>query len=181
MRDILPYYTSAEVRAQDVPAVNQRGFIQLSMMAWGAIAAGAVMLGLVVALKVQTHRLESLRAEYAEFKANVEAIGKAAEKTAKDKEAKDKSNKEKADAEKKRLTADLAAALKRVRDSRSSGGGLSAPAPAADSADRTCFDPAKLATALRNLDAGILGIVESGSQAVSDLDTAKSWAEKLTR
>ena len=42
---------------------TQRGFVQLSAMAWGAIAAGVVMLGMVVALKVQTHRLETCKAE----------------------------------------------------------------------------------------------------------------------
>ena len=158
--------------------MNQRGFIQLPLMAWGAIGAGAIILVLGVSLKIQSARLESCKAEYAAFVATTEALGKAAEKAAKDKEAKDKANKEKADAEQKRLTADLATAVKRLRDARSRGGGLSSPAPVAASPDRTCFDPALLSGALRRLDEGLLGILESGSQAVIDLDTAKSWAQQ---
>ena len=34
-----------------------------------------------------------------------------------------------------------------------------------------------MTAALRSLDEGGLGIVETGSQAVADLDTARSWAQ----
>ena len=41
--------------------MRQRGFIQLSPVLWAAIAAGAVILGLGLALKVQSVRLDSER------------------------------------------------------------------------------------------------------------------------
>ena len=158
--------------------MNQRGSVE------GYLIAGAVVVGMGVAIAIQTYRLDSLRVEYAEFKAGVEVLGKAAEKAAKEKEAKDKANKERSDAEKKRLTADLAVTAGRLRQANSRIGDLSAPAPDAASPTRTCFDPAQLSAALRSLsegikrfDEGVLGIAVEGSQAVIDLDVAKRWAK----
>src|SRR3990167_2687685 len=68
------------------------------------LVAGVVVIRMGAAIAVQTYRLESVKAEYAEFKGGVEALGKAAEQAAKEKEAKDKLAKEKADDDKKRLT-----------------------------------------------------------------------------
>ena len=39
--------------------MSERGFIQLPLLAWGAIAAGAVILALGVSLKIQSARLEA--------------------------------------------------------------------------------------------------------------------------
>ncbi len=41
----------------------QSGFIQFPLMAWGAIGAGVIILGLGLALKVQSARLEAAQAE----------------------------------------------------------------------------------------------------------------------
>lgn len=147
------------------------------MMTYIYLAVGAVVLALSGAVYVQTLRVTACKAEFAEFRGGVEALGKAAEKAAKDKEAMDKILKEKADAANKSNTDTLRATVKRLRDARPGGGGLSSPTPTATSPDRTCFDPGKLAGALRSLDQGVLGIVESGSKAVIDLDTAKAWAQ----
>ena len=55
--------------------MRQRGFIQLPMMAWGAIAAGVVILGLGVALKVQSARLESCQADRVKLESQAKVLG----------------------------------------------------------------------------------------------------------
>src|SRR3990167_7074261 len=173
-----PDNASAEVRETDVHPMNtQRGFVQLSVMAWGAIAAGVVMLGMVVALKVQTHRLETCKAEFAMFKAQVEALGLAAEKAAKEKEAKDKLTKEKADAENARTTPTLTAAVKRLRDARSSSSFVPSAPSASTRPDFACFDRKALESAIGGFIEEARTIADRGSEATINLDTAKKWAQ----
>ena len=43
--------------------MKQTGFIALPMMGWAAIAAGVVIAGLGIALKIQSARLETSKAE----------------------------------------------------------------------------------------------------------------------
>lgn len=145
------------------------------------IAAGAFAFGLAsgggTAWTVQGWRLGKVKAEYAGFVATTKVTGDAAKKASDLQTATDKRIKEQADNENKRTLAALRADVKRLRDANTSGGGLSAPSPTAESPTRTCFDPAKLSAALRSLDEGILGIVESGSEAAVNLDTARAWAQ----
>ena len=157
--------------------MSQRGFIQLPMTAWGAIAAGAVILSLTGAVYVQTARLTACKAEYANFVGGVEALGKAAEKAAKDKEAMDKILKEKADAQNTRAITDLRATVKRLRDERTRAS--SVPAAPAGSRDPSlaCFDRAELAGAVGNLEAGMEGLVAEGAEAAVGLNTAREWAK----
>lgn len=56
---------------------SQRGFLlpALPMMAWGAIAAGVVIVGLGVALKVQSARLESCQADRVKLEAQARILG----------------------------------------------------------------------------------------------------------
>lgn len=68
---------------------RNRGFIALPIMGWAAIGAGAVILALGVAVKVQTARLDSakaeteaVQAEYEGFKVQVAALGKTAQEAA---------------------------------------------------------------------------------------------------
>lgn len=114
----------------------------------------------------------------AKFEAATEAFSVAAKQHAEQVAKADKLRKEKADAENKRTINNLRADVKRLRDERTRGGGLSAPAPSAESPDRICFDPAKLSGALRKFDEGVLGLVEGCSEAVINLDTAKKWAQE---
>lgn len=157
--------------------MNQRGFIQLPMMAWGAIAAGAVILGLTGAVYVQTLRLGNCKAEYAKFVGGVEALGKAAKKDADDKAAQDKLFKEQADAENARTTASLRATVKRLRDERTRSSSVP-PAPATTSRpDLACFDRAELAGAVGSLEAGVEGLLAEGAEATVGLNTAREWAK----
>lgn len=143
---------------------------------------------LLAAIGVQTWRLDrsqaahtKLEAEFNAFKGAVAALGEQAKREAAAKEASDRANKEKADAENAKTRRDLAGvydAYRKLRDARgASGGGLSIPGPITSGPAGTCFDPAQLRGALRALDEGILGIAQTGDQAVIDLDTAKRWAQ----
>ena len=152
--------------------------IPIPAFAYKWIAIGAVILALGAAVWVQTERLDTVKKEYADFVAKVKALGEAQEAATKLKDAENQTRMEKANAENARTRRALATALNGLRHASSSGGGLSAPAPTAASPARTCFDPAKLDSALRKLDAGVLGIVEIGSGAVIDLDSAKIWAQQ---
>lgn len=153
------------------------------LLVWIALVAfvAGVTVGGGAAWKVQGWRLNAVKAEFKGFVDTTRVMGEAALKDKARNEAEDKRNKEMTDAKHKRTTVALRADIKRLRDARAGGGGLSAPAPAAGSPDRTCFDPAKLDSALRELDKGFLGIVEIGSQAVIDLDSAKEWAKNGVR
>jgi hypothetical protein len=156
---------------------NSAGFIQLPLIAYGAIGAAVVIIGLGIACKVQTSRLEALRQEYEQFKGGVEALGLAAKKAAAEKEAADIKRKADTDDLHRKAVDALTADLRRLRNEHTRGGGLSSPGAPAGSPDRACFDPAQLAGALRSLDEGVLGIVETGAKAVIDLDAAKRWAQ----
>ena len=59
--------------------MSQRGFAELGVMAYAAIAAGVVIVGLSVAVKVQTARLDATQQELATEQANRALWQKAAE------------------------------------------------------------------------------------------------------
>lgn len=161
--------------------MKQRGFISLPFTGWIAIAAGVVILGLGVALKIQSARLDTCKAEYATFKAEVKVLGDAAVKAAKERDAADKVKKEKADVQNAKSRRDLDglyAAYRGLRDSRSRSGGLSEAPTFAPSADRSCFNSAKFVGAVENLETGVLTILERGDGAIVDLDGARAWAQE---
>lgn len=154
--------------------------IPLPPTAYAALGAVLVIGGLGVALKVQTSRLDAVKAEYAAFVAQTKAIGEAAEKAAKLKEAADLKRKEDADAETARVRRDLAGvydAYKRLRDSPSrrtfSEAGGTAASPA-----RACLDAAAANRALQAFDAGVAGLLEEGDRAIVDINTARRWAKR---
>lgn len=159
--------------------ITQQGFIALPIWGYAAIGASVVIAGLGIALKVQTARLDAVKAEYASFVAQTKAIGEAAEKEAKRKEAEDKKRKESADADLTRARSELAgvvAAYRGLRDSRARSGFLPAPAASSASASRACFDRTELERTLGAIDAGGGRIAEEGDAARIGLDAARAWA-----
>ena len=159
--------------------MRSRGFIALPIWGYAAIGAAVVIAGLGLALKVQTSRLDAVRAEYAGFVAQTKAIGEAAEKAAKLKEAEDKKRKETVDADLNRARRDLAGladAYRSLREQRARSGFLPAAAPGAGSVTRACFDRAELERTLGEIDAVGSGIAQEGDQARIGLDAAKRWA-----
>lgn len=55
--------------------MKQRGFITLPIMGWVAVAAGVVILGLGVALKVQSARLDTCQADKVKLEAQAKILG----------------------------------------------------------------------------------------------------------
>jgi hypothetical protein len=153
-----------------------RGFIQLSFLGWAAVGGFLLILGLSVALKVQSARLEAVQAEYGAFKTEVKRLGEEQEKKTKEQIARDIKEKERRDADYKSRIARLERDNERLRDSSgrefvpSSGSGSTNP-------DRACFSRGQLDTAIRAFVDGVSGIVEEGARGIAGLDTAKEWAQ----
>jgi hypothetical protein len=157
--------------------MNQRGFIQLPLMAWGAIAAGAVILALSGAVYVQTVRLNATKAEFATFRGGVEALGRKAQADKIAKEAADKSRKETADAEHSAALAALSSTVAKLRARPGSGRLPPAPVCPGDpaGADRYRSESER---AYRDLVAGLREEADRSSKAVIGLNSAKRWAQK---
>ena len=99
---------------------RQIGALSLSVTAW--LIAGAVMAIMALLLRVQTDRLRQVTAEYTAFRAEVGAIGAAAEKRKQEQEAADRKRKERSDVENRRTIANLHTHIVSLRESRPSGG-----------------------------------------------------------
>ena len=153
----------------------QRG----QLLIYSALAAGAVILVMGIALKVQGSRLEAVRNEYEAFKAQVRANGELAEKAAKAKEAADKATKEKIDNETSQLRTTAANLARQLRDSRSASGYLPPASATSASPDAITFDRAKLERAIQQLDEGVSGLIARGDQAVIDLNLSLKWAQEI--
>jgi hypothetical protein len=157
--------------------VAQKGFANLTLYA--AIGAGVVILGMSVALRIQTSRLDTVKREYAAFQAQVKAAGEIAEQKARAKEKADLAIKRNLDNENKLLRNNLALESKRLRELNSSSSTVSQLPVATVRPDLACFDRAELDSAIRLYQSDLLGIAEKGAQATLDLDTAKSWVREL--
>jgi len=153
----------------------QKGFIQLSLMGYIAIGA-AVIIGLMgIALKVQTSRLESCKAEHKSFVSEVERLGNEAKVKADLTNKQNLKLKEQADEDLRKLRIDNAE-FKRLRDSNPPSRRL--PGPEADSKrpDLSCFDRPELERAYGELVKELRGIADEGTEATIGLNTAKRWA-----
>ena len=161
--------------------MKQRGFIPLPLMAWGAIGAGVIILGLGIALKVQTARLDHCKAEYAAFVAETKRLGEEAQRKAKETEAKNLKAKEIADADTTKLRTDNAALARRLRQSTRAGGGSLSPAPAGSKCPQgqTCFDTAEYQRADGIFVTGARKLADEGTAVSIDLNTARKWADTV--
>ena len=175
--------------------MTERGFIALPIMGWAAIAAGAVILGLSVAVKVQTSRLDSEKAAFSAFRAQVEAEGAAAAKEVTRVNLANQKAKEVSDGEYAKVKGDLASSYAAYRKLRNANSGSRTVPPAAKvtgSTDRTCYRSAEVTRAVGDFEAGISGafgiletgipqITEQGDSARLRLSTAVEWAASLAR
>ena len=148
----------------------------IPVFAYKWIAIGVAFLGLVVAVWVQTARLDATKKEYAAFVATVKAQGEIAESKAKQIEAENKERKEKSDHENAKSIAALNGTIKRLRDERAGSSILPPAAPGAGSAERACFNRDALERALGEFTEEVARIAEEGDHYRVDLDTAKLWA-----
>jgi len=151
---------------------QQRGFTL-----YIALAALLAFAGVSAYAYVQTKRLASCKAEFAEFQAEVKAKGEAAQRESDRINTENAKRKEKSDAERKRMVIANAALADRLRDNASRSS-LPSTSGTAGIPETACFRRADLDAAIQRFTTGIAGIVTQGDAAVTDLDNAKRWAER---
>lgn len=149
---------------------QQRGFTL-----YIALAALLAFAGVSAYAYVQTKRLASCKAEFAEFQAEVKAKGEAAQRESDRINTENAKRKEKSDAERKRMVIANAALADRLRDNASRSS-LPSTSGTAGIPETACFRRADLDAAIQRFTTGIAGIVTQGDAAVTDLDLAKRWA-----
>lgn len=115
--------------------MRQRGFIQLPLIGWAAIAAALALIGMMLALKVQTSRLDAEReahaatkSEYAGFVAETKRLGdEARAKAAAEIKRQEQVNQQRKIGYEKRIS-DITAAYQRLLGKSSSAGAGGVPA-----------------------------------------------------
>lgn len=147
-----------------------RGFVSPLLIA--LIIAGVMG----VLLAVQTHRLESCKAEHAAFVAKVEAAGKEQERRAQETEAADKKRKEKADAENKTSRARIAALSSELRDARARSRFVPEATATASGSSRACYGRDELDGQIQRVDAGVSEILTILGKDAVGLNTVRAWA-----
>lgn len=160
---------------------RQSGFILPSgLTLYIAIGAAVIIAGLSIAVKVQSSRLASVKAEYAGFVAQTKAIGEIQEAKTRETEAKHTEIVKEKDHENFIAHTKLADVSKRLRLSTRSGSGLLPPATdPTSSTEKACFNRAKLDNSLRDFTGNIGELIIECQGNTIDLDTAKQWVKSL--
>lgn len=154
---------------------KQQGFVALPITSWIMLGMGAIILILGIAVKFQTVRLESCRAESIAFRESVRVQGEAAEKKAKEQEKADKLKKEKADENLRKLRATNADLNRRLRDNASRS--FVSPSSADTGKPQVaCFNQPAIDAAIKRFAERVAGLAEQGQNAIDDLNNAKQWA-----
>lgn len=112
---------------------TQRGFLPFT--GYIVLGTGLIVLVLGIALKVQTERLRSVKAEYESFKTQVRVVGEAQEARTKAEVKRQQEVTKNVEADYSKRLTKLRADYARLRDSRSSGrdlSGLSIPPASVD-------------------------------------------------
>lgn len=157
---------------------RQKGIIALGYMILLGGIVGFV-LGGSAAYKFQGMRLDAAKAEFSVFKTKVDAEGRIAQQRVTAQIAVDKANKEKIDAQNSKALTDMRSTVKRLRNARAPSGLVPATAACPSRPDSACFNRPLLERAVRELDQGVQVLVDAGSAAVVDLNSAKQWALTL--
>lgn len=145
---------------------------------WKLVAIGALIAILgAYGMTMRTQR-DIARAEYSDYRRNVAVAAQAAAEQALQKTIEDEKKKEKADEENLRLRTALDATTRRLRDARAASSFVPAAASCPSRPESASFDRTLLERALRDLDSEVQGLVDEGSRAVIDLDSAKRWAQE---
>lgn len=156
--------------------MRERGFISLSPTGYIMLGMSMIVLGLGIALKIQTARLDSVKAEYWAFVADVKTKGDIAKAKADQENKLNQERKDKADREYQKLLASNAA-LKRLRDARPATSGL--PQAPADSKrpELACYDRAEFSRAYGELVTEIRAGADEGTESAIGLNVAREWAQ----
>lgn len=145
---------------------------------YAAVLAAAFAAGGTAAWQFQGARLDKVQAEYDGFVGMTRILGEAAAKAATEQAARDLKAKQGADRENQTTLDTLRADIKRLRDQRAGSSIVPAAAAGASRPDLACFDRSELERAIRAFDADIQGLVDEGSAATVNLDSAKKWAQR---
>lgn len=145
--------------------MKQKGFIFPSLHI--VLISGVIVLVLGIALKVQSSRLESCKAEHKAFVSEVE-------RAAKEQELNFRAKKQKADDELKKLKSVNNDLSKRVRDNASTS--FVQPSTTTGKPDLACFSRAELDAALQRFTGRTAELIVEGTENTLNLDNAKQWA-----
>lgn len=163
--------------------MNNRGFIQLSLLGYIVLGMSMIVLGLSIALKVQSARLDSAKqelavekAEFASFVKQVNTAGIAAKAKA---DAENKLNEER----KRRNEVELRKLrlanneFKRLRDADTRSRRLPEAPANSRNPELSCFDRPELERAYGELVKGLRAIADEGTESAIGLNSARSWAQ----
>jgi hypothetical protein len=156
------------------PAIAIAKAIPLRAYVYGVIALTIV--GLAWYADSQHDRAIKAETQFKNYRDDVVAAGKRAEREADEQRDRDKKRQERANEANERNTAALNRELIRLRANNATQM-LLPPAPAGSSRpDLACFDRAEFIGAARKRGDRVLEIVGAGAKATVDLDDAKTWA-----
>ena len=156
-----------------------KGFINLQICGYIALGMGVAMLALGAYAKIQTSRLDAVKAEFATYKIEVKVLAEEAERKAKAEEAQDKLRKEKSDAETKTAIAGFRATIKRLRDADTNSRFVSAAPAGSTSPQIACYGRERLNAEVRGFVEEATDVLAELGTAAVELNTAKEWAAKI--
>jgi len=153
------------------------------MLGWFNPGRWLMLLGLCLALSVgyfswRSHEREIGARPYKAQLAEQKRIGDAAQQVANARILSEQQAKRKADDENKLTLTALRADNKRLRSDRARSNFVPPAGAEARRPNLACFDRAELESAIQLLDGRVSPIVDQGSEAVVNLNTAKTWAQK---
>ena len=161
------------LRLRQVPSPT----IILALLLALSVASDALLAKLYVGSQKEVARVQQA---YDSFVAQVKVQGEEAQKKAAATEMADKLRKDTADAENKATAAANArtiAELRHQRDSATRGFLSSTPANSRCPPEQTCFNAAELQRAYGEHVKVLRGLADEGTAVVTDLDTARKWAQ----
>ena len=149
--------------------------------AYGAILAGVWISGCTFGVKRESARTEGVKADYLQFRQNVETAGKLAQQNADIVAARNAEKAKASDESYSKALSVLGTDLERLRKRTDSGSySLPAPAPSATCPEgQRCFDRREFDTALRSFEEEIDGFVAEGSTLKLRMDESIKWANRL--
>lgn len=158
--------------------------VLLSLVPWWAriVAVGAVLAASAAFGAVKMHQhdqkaYDALQKRFDDFQDQVRVNGLAAKAAAKAKEEEDLKRKKDADEENAHALATLAGTIARLRNAHPAGSGVPTAPTTSSRPDLACFDRTELERAFRQYRTDVRGLVDEGSAATLNLDTAKRWAQ----
>jgi len=158
--------------------VKQGGFVLAGpALLYGAIAAGAVILALSLAVWVQTGRVEAWKGKHDNLVTQTKIIGdKRNADTKIENERLTKKAKE-ANEQTTILRAKFADASNRLRDNSTRRSYVPSVTTSTSRPDLSCYDRAELDRAIRDFTGNTGELVIEGESKSIDLDVAKTWAQ----